>query len=160
MSRALVVLALTLTLTGCIKRYAAPEEAAPAEMPYSAVAAMQRIVPAAEEGPALPAAAIRLAIGPEGWFADDALLGGTLVVEGDELDEALSTLRETSGPIVVLLDAPLLREPAICEVLTVLGDRVIAAGGSLGYGPDKADLREAAEGLSRDPLGRVSVSCP
>ncbi len=160
MSRTLVVLALALTLTGCIKRYAAPEEAAPTEMPYSAVAAMQRIVPSAGEGPALPAAAIRLAIGPEGWFADDALQGGTLVAEGDDLGEALSTLRETSGSIVLLLDASLVREPAICEVLTALGERVIAAAGSPGYGPDKGSLREAEEGFSRDPLGRGSVSCP
>lgn len=163
MSRAAIALLAALTLTACIKRYAAPEEAADSQMPYSAVAAMQRLVlPGAEEvpGPALPEAALRLAIGSEGWFLDDALRGGALLAEGDDLDAAWGLLGETAGEVVVLLDHRLVREPAVCELLRALGDRAVLAAGTPGYGIGKAEPREPAEGLSRDPLGRVSVSCP
>jgi hypothetical protein len=162
----LALTALTLTLTGCIRRYPAPEEPEQAVTPYSAFAAMHAVQPpSGPDGAPLPAVALRLAISPRGWLADTMLVdgtSGTLQQEAGDPAAALGLLADRPEPIVVLVDRELIGSPSLCELMTMLGDGALLATGALAFGRDAATPRAEADGLSRDPLGGVSVShaCP
>lgn len=152
------------TVGGCIRRYPAPVEPKAATMPYSAIATWRRIeLPPAPDG-ALPDAALRLAVGPlpDSVFADTALVdGGEAGVTADGWDEATALVDSRPEQLVLIAAADVL-DSLRCEWLAGLGDRVVVAAGVPGYGDDAPDKREAAEGLSRDPLGRTGLDavCP
>ena len=164
---ALIVLLALSTSPGCIRRYAAPEEPADATTPYSAFAALHRVTPpTGPEGTPLPVEAFRLAVSPEGWLADTMLVlgeAGSIGEGSGDVGAALSVLGEGAEPIVLLVDASRLGEPALCELATMLGERARLATGLVAYGRDAAPARpqggtseDARGGTSRDPLGGVS----
>ena len=160
-SAVLSILALcaATALPGCIRRYPAPEEPADADTPYSAFAALHRITPpAGPEGTALPNKAFRLAISLDGWLADTMLVEGKAgrISEGrGDPEAALAILGDGLEPVVVLVDAARLGEPALCELVTMLGARARLATGAMAFGRDAAAPRQE-DGVSLDPLGGVS----
>lgn len=161
----LLVAGVAATIGGCIRRYPAPTEPGAAPHPYSAIATWRRITlpPSPENAAALPSAALRLAVGPgmDQVFADTALVDGRdLGVTADGWGPALALLEARPEPIVLLGD-PAALNPATCETLAPLADRLIAAGGAPMYAAADAVPRDATD-ASADPLGAVplAVLCP
>ena len=133
-------------------------------MPYSAITTWRRIeLPAGSGGP-LPEAALRLAVGPgaDEVFADTSLVDGREAGRtADGWEAALALVGEGSGAIVLMVDAGLLGAE-VCGRLEPLSERLVVAVGVSGYADEAAEPREAAERMSRDPLGTVGFQevCP
>lgn len=121
--RTAIALALCLLSPGCIRRYAAPDDQAPAPTPYAALADYLEITLPDAAGSPLPKAALRLALRGETVFADAALIDGP---EHAAITEtwagALALLVPRTEPIVVLAAG---RE--ICPRLAELAPRVHVA---------------------------------
>ncbi len=158
-----------VAIGGCIRRYPAPTQPADATMPYSAIATWRglELPPTTELSAALPLSALRIAVGPEpdDVYADSALLDGAseaAIAEGWQ--RATELLESRSEPIVLLVERALLEDPARspCERLQAHEARVLVAAGSSGHGADGPVKRARADGLSRDPLGVLSLAeiCP
>jgi hypothetical protein len=161
----LLVLAAAATFVGgCIRRYPVPEEPPTAKMPYSAIATWRRVVLPplpSEPGQALPDVALRIAVGPaaDEVFADTSLVDGREQGQSAEGWQAGLALVVARAESIVLIGAP---DPAGCARLQPLADRLIVAAGRSGHGEQPPSKRERAEGLSRDPLGRIALEsvCP
>ena len=158
-----------VAIGGCIRRYPAPTEPVEATMPYSAIATWRglQLPPAAEPSPALPLAALRIAVGPDSdtVYADSALLDdASSAAIAEDWEGAMELLEGRSEPIVLLVDRSLLGSPerSPCRRLEAHSARVLVAAGSSGHGADGPVERASEDGLSRDPLGRLSLAevCP
>ncbi len=140
---------------GSIRRTPAPASDAPADSPYSAVAAWRdsRL----PEGPIsggvpLPGAALRLAVGPKSriWM-DSALIDGRDgAVVREDIESALTTLKSRSEPIVLIGF-----DPALCSALLPFGARLLVAAGTARFnllGKAKSSKAETLLGIPLAPL--------
>ena len=160
-ARALCWVLLSLLLfPGCIRRYATPEEQAPATTPYSALALYREILPPIGAGEPLPKAAVRLAAYGSSVFADAALIDGPEHPGITETWSGAAALLQIRGdrPIVVLADTEgLIR---VCEELRPLTSSMTRA-----LRPDESPLypltaRPDPGAFSADRLVGIPLRCP
>ena len=153
--RRLLIVLLVLSMTGCIRRYAAPEGPAPTSTPYAALALYLELeLPLVPDAPPLPRAALRLALSGDAVFADAALIDGPAHAAITETwAGALALLVPRTEPIVLLTAAP---TAAQCARLAALGDRVVVAARPAGGSLYPLREREDTTG-SLDPLGATDL---
>ena len=160
MRRWLLLLLATVLLTGCIRRYKAPEEPVIPTTPYSALALYRQITPPLLPGGApLPKAAVRVAVSGDSVFGDAALIDGP---EHPGITETwagvIALLQIRQGDPTVLV-ADLVGAERACQEL---GD--LSAGLLWSVRADETPLhpmkeRDAADGLSADRLRGVTLDC-
>jgi len=160
--RGIALLFAALLLVGCIRRYPAPDEPAPTETPYTALAVYLEITPPIHpDAPALPRAALRLAFtGEGGVFADASLVDGPehAAVTGTWAG-ALALLEPRSEPIVLLASE---LAPERCERLSRMAQRIQVAARTSDESMYPIEERELDVEGSQDRLAGVPLAalCP
>lgn len=161
MSRAarILLVALAITTLGCIRRYPAPEDQAPAKTPYTALALYLEVLPPiAADAPPLPSAALRLGFhGDAEVFADAALIDGPEhAAIAETWPAALALLKPRTEPIVLLASAI---DAARCAQLAPLAERILVAhrGTDAPLHPIESSEDEA-DALGGRPLTELCVS--
>jgi hypothetical protein len=156
--RSVALVFVVLVLAGCLRRYPAPDEPAPTDTPYTALAVYLEISPPVRpDAPALPRAALRLAFASGGAvFADAALVDGPEHAAVTETwAGALALLSPRSEPIVLLASE---LSPERCELLTSLGERVRVAVRPTDASMYPIEKRAQAGEGSLDQLGGAELA--
>ena len=158
--RWIFLLLVAALLTGCIRRYKAPDEPVVPTTPYSALALYRQITPPLlPGGTPLPKAAVRVAV------SDDSVFGDVALIDGPEHPGITETWPGVMALLQIRQDVPtvLIADPAGAgRACRELGE--LAAGLLWSVRDNETPLhpmkeRDADDGLSADQLTGVALDC-